>query len=44
MNYFCNVGSNVACNLQAPHDGFIGSGASLVSVITGIVVMGLLGD
>ena len=35
---------NVVGNLQALLDGFIGSGASLVSVITGIVVIGLLGD
>lgn len=41
---FGNVGLNVVGNLQALLDGFIGSGASLVSVITGIVVLGLLGD
>ena len=41
---FGNVGLNVVVNLQALLDGFIGSGASLVSVITGIVVLGLLGD
>ena len=34
----------VVGNLQALLDGFIGSGASLVSVITGLVVLGLLGD
>ena len=41
---FGNVGLNVVGNLQALLDGFIGSGASLVSVITGLVVLGLLGD
>ena len=41
---FGNVGLNVVDNLQALLNGFIGSGASLVSVITGIVVLGLLGD
>ena len=41
---FGDVGLNVVGNLQALLDGFIGSGASLVSVITGIVVLGLLGD
>ena len=41
---FGNVGLNVVGNLQALLDGFIGSGASLVSVITGIVVLGLLSD
>lgn len=41
---FGNVGLNVVGNLQALLDGFIGSGASLVSVITGILVLGLLGD
>ena len=41
---FGNVGLNVVGNLQTLLDGFIGSGASLVSVITGIVVLGLLGD
>ncbi len=34
----------VVGNLQALLDGFIGSGASLVSVITGLVVLGLLSD
>ena len=41
---FGNVGLNVVGNLQTLLDGFIGSGASLVSVITGLVVLGLLGD
>lgn len=41
---FGNVGFDVVGNLQALLDGFIGSGASLVSVITGLVVLGLLGD
>ena len=39
-----NAGADVVGNLQALLDGFIGSGASLVSVITGIVVLGLLTD
>ncbi len=39
-----NAGPDVVGNLQALLDGFIGSGASLVSVITGIVVLGLLTD
>ena len=38
------IGFDVVGNLQALLDGFIGSGASLVSVITGLVVLGLLGD
>ena len=41
---FGNVGFDVVGNLQELLDGFIGSGASLVSVITGLVVLGLLGD
>ena len=41
---FGDASLNVVANLQALLDGFIGSGASLVSVITGIVVLGLLSD
>ena len=39
-----NAGPDVVNNLQELLNGFIGSGASLVSVITGIVVLGLLTD
>jgi hypothetical protein len=39
-----NAGPDVVGNLQGLLDGFIGSGASLVSVITGIIVLGLLSD
>ena len=39
-----NAGPDVVNNLQELLNGFIGSGASLVSVITGIIVLGLLTD
>jgi hypothetical protein len=35
---------DVIGNITALLDGFIGSGASLVSVIAGIIVLGLLSD
>ena len=38
------TGVDVIGNLTALLDGFIGSGASLVSVIAGIIVLGLLSD
>ena len=37
-------GFDVIGNITALLDGFIGSGASLVSVIAGIIVLGLLSD
>jgi len=37
-------GFDVVGNLTALIDGFIGGGASLVSVIAGIIVLGLLSD
>ena len=37
-------GFDVIQNITALLDGFIGSGASLVSVIAGIIVLGLLSD
>ncbi|MGB0409762.1 MAG: hypothetical protein ACPG3X_08190 [Opitutales bacterium] len=36
------AGMNVIANLQALVDGFIGSGASLASVVTLVIVTGLL--
>ena len=38
------TGFDVIGNITALLDGFIGSGASLVSVIAGIIVLGLLSD
>lgn len=37
-------GFDVIGNITVLLDGFIGSGASLVSVIAGIIVLGLLSD
>ena len=40
---FCNAaGMNVIANLKALVDGFIGSGASLASIVTLILVMSVL--
>ena len=41
---FGSSGFDVIGNITALLDGFIGSGASLVSVIAGIIVLGLLSD
>lgn len=41
---FGSSGFDVVGNLTGLIDGFIGSGASLVSVIAGIIVLGLLSD
>ena len=41
---FGYVGFDVVGNLTALINSFIGSGASLVSVIAGIIVLGLLSD
>ncbi len=38
------TGFDVIGNITTLLDGFIGSGASLVSVIAGIIVLGLLSD
>tara|TARA_B100000035_G_scaffold46515_1_gene35264 strand:- start:2003 stop:2224 length:222 start_codon:yes stop_codon:yes gene_type:complete len=41
---FGSAGFDVVGNLTALIDGFIGSSASLVSIIAGIIVLGLLSD
>jgi len=41
---FGSSGFDVIGNITALLDGFIGSSASLVSVIAGIIVLGLLSD
>ena len=41
---FGSSGFDVIGNITTLLDGFIGSGASLVSVIAGIIVLGLLSD
>ena len=41
---FGSSSSDVIGNITALLDGFIGSSASLVSVIAGIIVLGLLSD
>ena len=41
---FGSSGFDVIANITALLDGFIGSGASLVSVIAGIIVLGVLSD
>jgi hypothetical protein len=41
---FGSSGFDVIANISTLLDGFIGSGASLVSVIAGIIVLGLLSD